>query len=471
MNILAVIPARYASTRLPGKPLLDICGKPLIQRVWENVSRVRGLHAVVVATDDVRIADAVESFGGKVCMTSPDCRSGSDRVREVANSLAADLYLNVQGDEPLLEPSAIETLLAAFAEDENVQVATLCSRISEEQARSPHMVKVVCDHAGNALYFSRSPIPCVREPGDTATFWGHIGIYAYKADVMRRIGSLPSSPLEQAEQLEQLRLLQAGIPIRVLNVPPMGVGVDTPDDLERVRAIIRTQKSAAAATAGSPAEEVPRQSHLSLPIHGTTHEMPTEGAWQRPPVPCESPPHSLSDRLRNIRLLVTDVDGVLTDGGLYYGPDGECLKRFHARDGLAVKRLQQAGIQVAVLSGRDCPALRKRLDDLGITERVLGQADKQTALSGIIERCGVAAQEVACIGDDIPDRELFGLCGLAVTVADAPAYVKARADLVLECKGGQGAFRELADKLLLEHGTLPCLRHDAPQPGHDHRSH
>ena len=401
MKAIAVIPARYASTRLPGKPLLDICGKPLIQHVWETVSRARGLDEVVVATDDMRIAHAVQAFGGKVCMTSPDCRSGSDRVREVAASLAADVYVNVQGDEPLLEASAIERLRDVFTEDASVQVATLCSRISEEQARSPHQVKVIRDHAGNALYFSRAPLPFVRESGESTEFLGHVGIYAYRADVLRGFASLPFSPLEQAEKLEQLRFLQAGIPVRVLEVPPMGVGVDTPEDLERVRAVVRKRRRAEAL-----------------------------------------------EKLKCVRLVITDVDGVLTDGGLYYGPDGECLKRFHARDGLGVRLLQQAGIQVAVLSGRDCPALRRRLADLGITKAVLEQVDKRAVLSGIIERCGVSAEEVAFIGDDIPDMEVFGLCGVSVTVGDAPDYVKTKADLVLESFGGQGAFRELIDLII-----------------------
>ena len=401
MKAIAVIPARYASTRLPGKPLLDICGKPLIQHVWETVSRARGLDEVVVATDDARIAHAVQAFGGKVCMTSPDCRSGSDRVREVAASLAADVYVNVQGDEPLLEASAIERLRDVFTEDASVQVATLCSRISEEQARSPHQVKVIRDHAGNALYFSRAPLPFVRESGESTEFLGHVGIYAYRADALRGFASLPFSPLEQAEKLEQLRFLQAGIPVRVLEVPPMGVGVDTPEDLERVRAVVRKRRRAEAL-----------------------------------------------EKLKYIRLIITDVDGVLTDGSLYYGPDGECLKRFHARDGLGVRLLQQAGIQVAVLSGRDCPALRRRLADLGITKAVLEQVDKRAVLSGIIERCGVSAEEVAFIGDDIPDMEVFGLCGVSVTVGDAPDYVKTKADLVLESFGGQGAFRELIDLII-----------------------
>lgn len=401
MKTVAVIPARYASTRLPGKPLKDICGKPLIQRVWEVVSRVRGLNEVVVATDDTRIADAVLKFGGKVCMTSPDCQSGSDRVREVAASLAADVYVNIQGDEPLLEPSAIETLLAVFTEDKNIQVATLCSRISAEEARSPHQVKVIRDHAGNALYFSRAPLPFIRDTSESAVFLGHIGIYAYRAKALHGFTTLPPSPLEQAEKLEQLRFLQAGIPVRVLEVPLMGAGVDTQEDLERVRAMVRER--------------------------------------------CRT---EALEKLKYIRLVITDVDGVLTDGGLYYGPDGECLKRFHARDGLGITMLQQAGIQVAVLSGRDCPALRRRLADLCITEAVLGQLDKRTELSGIMERCGVTAEETAFIGDDIPDMETFGLCGVSVTVGDAPDYVKAKADLVLESFGGQGAFRELVEHII-----------------------
>ena len=145
---------------------------------------------------------------------------------------------------------------------------------------------------------------------------------------------------------------------------------------------------------------------------------------------------------------MTDVDGVLTDGSLYYGPDGERLKRFNVRDGLGVRLLQKAGIQIAVLSGRDCPALRKRIEDLGITEAVLGQLDKRTALVGIMDRCGVTAEEVAFIGDDVPDMEVFELCGVSVTVGDAPQYVKDRANFVLESCGGRGAFREIVEKII-----------------------
>lgn len=401
MKAVAVIPARYGSTRLPGKPLLDICGKPLIQRVWDVVARVHGLDEIIVATDDERIAKVVRGFGGKAMMTSADCQSGSDRVREVAQTVDADVYINVQGDEPLLESSAIEKLLDVFVQDANVQVATLCSPISREEAKSPNQVKVVCDHAGNALYFSRAPLPFVRETNETADYLGHIGIYAYRREALCSFTSLPVSDLEKAEKLEQLRFLQAGIPIRVSEVPRIGVGIDTQEDLDRVRAVIRERRRAEAL-----------------------------------------------ERLRHVKLVVTDVDGVLTDGGLYYGPDGECLKRFNARDGLGVRLLQQAGIQVAILSGRDCPALRKRIEDLGITEAVLGRLDKRTALVGIMKRCGVELEEVAFIGDDIPDMKAFGLCGVSVTVEDAPKYVKDIADIVLVSKCGKCVFRELVDLII-----------------------
>ena len=401
MKVVAVIPARYGSTRLPGKPLLEICGKPLIQRVWEVVARVHGLYEIIVATDDERIAQVVRNFGGRAMMTSPDCQSGSDRVHEVAQTVDADVYVNVQGDEPLLEPLAIEKLLDVFTQDEDVLVATLCSPISREEAQSPNQVKVVRDHAGNALYFSRVPLPFVREANETAEYLGHIGIYAYRREALCAFTSLPVSALEKAEKLEQLRFLQASIPIRVLEVPRMGVGVDTQEDLESVRTVIRERRKAEAL-----------------------------------------------ERLKHVKPAVTDVDGVLTDGGLYYGPEGECLKRFNARDGLGVRLLQKAGIQVAILSGRDCPALKKRIEDLGITEAVLGQMDKRSALAGIMERCGVTAKEIVFIGDDIPDMEIFEMCGVSVTVADAPDYIKEKSCFVLENYGGRGALRELVDLIL-----------------------
>ncbi|WP_298068399.1 3-deoxy-manno-octulosonate cytidylyltransferase [uncultured Mailhella sp.] len=238
MDIIAVIPARYASTRLPGKPLVDICGKPMIQHVYERVRSVSLFREVLVATDDQRILDAVTAFGGAACMTSPDCPSGSDRLIEVAKRHEADVYVNVQGDEPLLDPQAIERLARVMADEPELQMATLCCPVSREQAQDPNLVKVVMAHNGDALYFSRSPIPYPRPGGAAPQYFGHVGIYAYRRGLLLSFGSLPPSPLEQTEKLEQLRVLQAGLSIRVLETAPTGPGVDTPEDLETVRRIL-----------------------------------------------------------------------------------------------------------------------------------------------------------------------------------------------------------------------------------------
>ena len=238
MSIIAVIPSRYASTRLPGKPLVDICGKPMVQHVYERVRRVSLFDEVLVATDDERIMHAVAAFGGIACMTSPDCPSGSDRLIEVAGKHPADIYVNVQGDEPLVEPSSIEKLAKAMLDEPALQMATLCYPISTEQAQNPNLVKVVRAHNSNALYFSRSPIPFPRSGGTAPAYFGHLGMYAYRHEFLMGFGTLPYSPLEQTEKLEQLRVLQAGIAIRVLEVEAVGPGVDTPEDLEEVRRIL-----------------------------------------------------------------------------------------------------------------------------------------------------------------------------------------------------------------------------------------
>ena len=242
MSIIAVIPSRYASTRLPGKPLVDICGKPMVQHVYERVRRVSLFDEVLVATDDERILNAVKAFGGAACMTSPDCPSGSDRLIEVAKSHPADVYVNVQGDEPLVEPASIEKLARAMLDDPSLQMGTLCYSISAEQAQNPNLVKVVRAHNGNALYFSRSPIPFPRSGGIAPQYFGHLGMYAYRREFLMNFGNLPYSPLENTEKLEQLRVLQAGIAIRVLEVEATGPGVDTPEDLEAVRRIL-TEKA------------------------------------------------------------------------------------------------------------------------------------------------------------------------------------------------------------------------------------
>jgi 3-deoxy-manno-octulosonate cytidylyltransferase (CMP-KDO synthetase) len=239
MKTAIVIPARYASKRLPGKPLLRQTGKYLVQHVYERACQARRAAEVLVATDDPRIQAAVESFGGRVVLTRRDHPSGTDRVAEVAEQLDSDIVLNLQGDEPLIDPSALDLLPELLERDQGADMATLAVPITTlEQWQDPHCVKVVCDTAGRALYFSRSPIPFVRDgrPDFSARppgFLQHLGLYAYRRPFLLRLASLPPAPLEQWEKLEQLRVLAQGHRIHVGLVRHAAVGVDTYADYER----------------------------------------------------------------------------------------------------------------------------------------------------------------------------------------------------------------------------------------------
>lgn len=237
-KILAVIPCRYDSTRLPGKPLADIGGKPMIQRVCERVSLAESIGGVVVATDDPRIAAAVSAFGGRAEMTSKDHPNGTSRVAEVAARNDCAYVLNVQGDEPLLDPRSLDEL--ALALTNGARAATLCRAVQDEESlSSPSVVKVVRGLSGDALYFSRSPIPFARNAGAARTF-AHIGIYGFEKAFLETFVRLPQTPLAEAESLEQLKIMEHGYALRVIETryPPAGPGVDTPEDLERVRKIL-----------------------------------------------------------------------------------------------------------------------------------------------------------------------------------------------------------------------------------------
>ena len=245
MKTAVVIPARYASTRLPGKPLLRQTGKYLVQHVYERACQARRAGQVIVATDDPRIVAAVEGFGGRVVTTRRDHPSGTDRVAEVAATLDADVVINLQGDEPLVEPAALELLAERLAADPAAVMATLAVPIvSAEQWRNPNCVKVVCDGSGRALYFSRSPIPHVRDghpdfAARPARFLLHLGLYAYRRHFLLELARRPPEPLEQLEKLEQLRVLALGQPIQVGVVEESGVGVDTYEDYEKFVAVCR----------------------------------------------------------------------------------------------------------------------------------------------------------------------------------------------------------------------------------------
>ena len=247
MKFIAIIPARYASTRCPGKPLAVLGGKTVIQRVYEQVSSV--LSEVYVATDDERIFQAVEQFGGRAVMTRSDHKSGTDRIQEAVEKTGtlADVVINVQGDEPFIQPSQIETLMQLF-DDPQTQIGTLGKPFeSMEAVENPNSPKIVVDHRGFALYFSRSVIPYIRgvERNDwfgQYPFLKHLGIYAYRRAVLREVTLLPQSSLEKAESLEQLRWLQNGYRIRIGLTDVETVGIDTPEDLQRAEQLLEARK-------------------------------------------------------------------------------------------------------------------------------------------------------------------------------------------------------------------------------------
>jgi 3-deoxy-manno-octulosonate cytidylyltransferase (CMP-KDO synthetase) len=240
LRVVALIPARFASTRFPGKPLALIDGHPMIEHVYRRAAASTLVSQVIVATDDLRIAVAVQRFGGEVRMTRPEHRSGTDRLAEVAATLDCDIVVNVQGDEPLIDPQSIDEAVQPFVHDASLQITTLYRRISTPQELADsNLVKVVVDRGGFALYFSRAPIPHLRDPrGGWPPMFGHVGLYAYRRNALLVLASLDPTPLEQAESLEQLRALEHGIRIRAVETRYDSLGVDTPEDLEHVRRLI-----------------------------------------------------------------------------------------------------------------------------------------------------------------------------------------------------------------------------------------
>ncbi len=238
-SVLAVIPARFQSTRLPGKILADIAGKPMIEHVYRRAAAASHVHAVIVATDDERIASAVRDFGGVALMTRADHVSGTDRIAEVVSQFPCRIIVNVQGDEPLIEPSTVDAAVAPLVADTSVEMSTLSRPFQGiEEFKSPHVVKVVTDLNGDALYFSRAPIPCSRSGGLPEAARAHVGLYVYRRDILLKLASTPTAALEAEESLEQLRALAHGVRIRVVDTRHLAAGVDTPEDLERVRQLM-----------------------------------------------------------------------------------------------------------------------------------------------------------------------------------------------------------------------------------------
>ena len=254
--VVAIIPARYASSRFPGKALVDIVGKPMIQWVYERTCQAAGVGQVLVATDDARIYQVVQGFGGYAVMTSPNHATGTDRLAEVAERLEAEFIVNVQGDEPLIEPAAIDAAIAPCAEDPTLVMSTLrCPIPTVDELFDISITKVVCDAQDFALYFSKAPIPYHRDAwGPLASMiprlrlaggtppvvgWRHIGLYVYRRTFLLEFARLPQTPLERLEQLEQLRALEHGYRIKVVPTPYMSIGIDTPEDVAKVRRLLR----------------------------------------------------------------------------------------------------------------------------------------------------------------------------------------------------------------------------------------
>jgi len=241
-KVVVVIPARYGSTRLPGKPLVLLAGKPMIQRVFERAKLSKHVHHVIVATDDERIVKAVQEFGGEAKMTRQDHRTGTERVAEVAAHVEGDVFVNVQGDEPLLDPAAVDAAVNSLLEEPQASISTVATAIkTPADIMDPNVVKTVLDFEGNALYFSRAPIPWVR---DTASkihvqHLKHLGLYVFQREALLEYPTLPQGELEKIEQLEQLRWLENGWKIRVAEVAHDAVSVDAPEDVARVEKLLQ----------------------------------------------------------------------------------------------------------------------------------------------------------------------------------------------------------------------------------------
>jgi 3-deoxy-manno-octulosonate cytidylyltransferase (CMP-KDO synthetase) len=240
-QIVAVIPSRYGSTRLPGKPLVSLNGKPMVQHVYERAKRASRVDRVIVATDDPRIVEAVKAFGGEARMTRTDHRTGTERIAEVAAHERGDVFVNVQGDEPLIDPGAIDVAVAALLEEPAAQIATVATAIRHAgDIMDPNVVKTVLDFDSNGLYFSRAPIPWVRDSKQDihVKYWKHLGLYVFQRDALLEYPTLPQGELERIEQLEQLRWLENGWKIRVAEVEHDAVSVDVPEDVERVEKLM-----------------------------------------------------------------------------------------------------------------------------------------------------------------------------------------------------------------------------------------
>ena len=379
-----VIPARIGSKRLPNKLLIEIAGKPLISWVIEAALKVDFKAEVIVATDDNRIKEVSEDLGIKSFLTSKDIKNGTERILEILDHIDSEFIINLQGDEPLVCPIDLNKLHREIKSSE-ADVVSICHEVNNLEAEDSSNVKVVFDIYQYALYFSRSKIPYGGE-----TFYSHKGIYAFKRESLQKIKYFKSSILCNLEDLEQLHWLENDISIKMLIAKNKSIGVDTQDDLFKAENALLAN---------------------------------------------------------NIKALICDVDGTLTNGLVWYGDEGEKLKSFNVKDGSAIKKLLSKGFKVGFLSGRDSTPLRIRAKELGVEFVKFNQDDKKKGCLDLIKEMKLKAINVAYIGDDETDIPCCILLPFSFSVRDSYKELKSIARFNLNKKGGEGVITEFIEKL------------------------
>ena len=379
-----VIPARLESKRLPNKLLLNIAGKPLISWVIEIALKVDFKPEVIVATDDKEIKKVSENFGIKSFFTSSKNQNGTERIIEILDQIDSDFIINLQGDEPLVNPRDLNNLFNEI-KSQNNDIVSICHKADSSEADDPSNVKVVFNLKKNALYFSRSKIPYGGK-----IFYCHKGIYAFKRSALKEIQSFKTSTLGNYENLEQLKWLENNLVIKMIVSENRSIGVDTLDDF-----------------------------------------LKAENAL-------------LANRIEG---LICDVDGTLTNGLLWYGENGEELKSFNVKDGLAIKKLLNKGFKIGFLSGRDSVPLRKRAEELGIKYIRFNQNDKKKGCEELISEMSLKASNIAYIGDDETDISCCEIIPFSFAVNNSHEDLKKIVRFNMKRNGGEGVIAEFIEKI------------------------
>ena len=381
-----LIPARMGSLRLPNKPLKEIAGKPLLKWVIELAQNVNFKASLMVLTEDKIIKDFVDSLGVDCFLTDKLHRNGTSRILEILDTIDSDFIINLQGDEPLVNPIDLSNIYEEIKSG-NTDIASICHEIDNVEAEEPSNVKVVFDVNQNALYFSRSKIPYGAQ-----TFYCHKGIYAFKRAALEKIKFIKSSFLGKQEDLEQLQWLENNMSIRMLITKNKSIGVDTQEDLIKAENALLSN---------------------------------------------------------NIKALICDIDGTLTNGLVWYGNHGEELKSFNVKDGLAIKKLLSKGFKVGFISGRDSVPLRIRAKELGVEFVKFNQADKKKGCLELLSEMKLSAKNVAYIGDDESDIPCCSLIPFSFAVNDCHQVLKQFSRFHLKEKGGEGVINGFIEILNL----------------------